>query len=104
MQSSSPALGALQDPAVHRLDAHAQVAVPLQPFGIGLQANVKSCTQKPLLTCRPGEQTPPSGKKTAPPWVPLPTQTEPPPHAGLQLLEAIIPSGPPSTAIPPAPV
>jgi hypothetical protein len=68
MQVSSSRVGVPHVRPLHRLDAHVQVAAPLQPLGIGMQANVRSCRQNPFSTWRPAGQTPASlGKKIAPP-------------------------------------
>src|SRR3954471_10105409 len=104
MQVSSPGLGAPQLPCpLHRLDAQAQVAVPLQPLGIGMQAKVRFWMQMLPWAWRPAGQTPASAKKTAPPCVPVPTQTEPLAHAGLQSVIPAVASVPASLACPPVP-
>jgi len=103
MQVTSSEVAVTQGRPLHRLEAQAQVGVPLHPLGIGMQAKVRSCTQMLPWACRPAGQTPPSAKNTAPPWTPLPTQTEPLAHAGWQSVVPAVASEPASVAWPPTP-
>lgn len=90
----------------HNEDAHAQVTVLPHAAGMSIQLYARSCVQRfsEPVAWVPDGQTPASlAAMIAPPSVPLATQTEPEPQAGIQVMLPPLPPFPPLPVAPPAP-